>query len=148
MELLVVASDEVGLPECVLAPWGFLAPPGDAAALAEQLRAALALGPAERRRAGAQAREWVRANADVDAETRRMAGVIEAIRYARRQATRGAASTRSRVLSAIVRQPASIAQRCSGVACGRIEAAADDEQVDSGRGAARPGSSPRRGRAS
>ena len=31
---------------------------------------------------------------------------------------RGAASTRSRVLSAIVRQPASIAQRCSGVACG------------------------------
>ena len=27
MELLVVASDEVGLPECVLAPWGFLRRP-------------------------------------------------------------------------------------------------------------------------
>ena len=70
MELLVVASDEVGLPECVLEPWGFLAPPGDAAALAEQLRAALALSPEQRRRAGRQAREWVRANANVDAETR------------------------------------------------------------------------------
>ncbi len=83
MELLVVGSDEVGLPECVLEPWGFLAPPGDAGALAEQLRAALALSPDERRQAGRQAREWVRANADVDAETRRMAGVIEAIRCAR-----------------------------------------------------------------
>ena len=31
---------------------------------------------------------------------------------------RGGASTRSLVLSAIVRQPASIAQRCSGVAWG------------------------------
>ena len=43
MGLPVVASDEVGLPECVFAPWGFLAPPGDAGALAAQLRAALAL---------------------------------------------------------------------------------------------------------
>ena len=80
MQLLVVASDEVGLPECVLAPWGFLAPPGDAAALAEQLRAALALGPLERARAGEQARAWVLAHADVDVETARMAGVIEALR--------------------------------------------------------------------
>ena len=54
MGLLVVASDEVGLPECVLAPWGFLAPPGDARALAAQLRAALALDAA--RRAGRPAR--------------------------------------------------------------------------------------------
>ncbi|MBW3608158.1 MAG: glycosyltransferase [Actinobacteria bacterium] len=80
MGLLVVASDEVGLPECVRAPWGLLAPPGDADALAEQLRAALALSPAERRRAGAQARAWVQANADVDGETARMAAVIEALR--------------------------------------------------------------------
>jgi glycosyltransferase involved in cell wall biosynthesis len=33
MGLLVVASDEVGLPECVRPPWGLLAPPGDADAL-------------------------------------------------------------------------------------------------------------------
>ena len=82
MGRLVVASDEVGLPECVLAPWGFLAAPGDAGALAEQLRAALALSPADRRRAGAQARAWVQANADVDAETARMAAVIAALRPA------------------------------------------------------------------
>jgi colanic acid/amylovoran biosynthesis glycosyltransferase len=79
MGLLVVASDEVGLPECVLAPWGFLAPPGDAGALAAQLRAALALGPRERVRAGAQARAWVQANTDVDAETQRMAAIIAAL---------------------------------------------------------------------
>jgi glycosyltransferase involved in cell wall biosynthesis len=74
--LLVVASDEVGLPECVLAPWGFLAPPGDARALASALREALALGPAERRAAGEAARAWVLEHADVDRETARMAQII------------------------------------------------------------------------
>jgi colanic acid/amylovoran biosynthesis glycosyltransferase len=77
LELLVVASDEVGLPECVKAPWGFLAPPGDAAALAGQLRAALALGSGERAAAGAAGRAWVVAHADVDAETAAMAAFIE-----------------------------------------------------------------------
>jgi glycosyltransferase involved in cell wall biosynthesis len=77
MQLLVVASDEVGLPECVLEPWGSLAPPGDADALAERLRAALALDAGDRRRAGAQAREWVHVHADVNVETARMAAVIE-----------------------------------------------------------------------
>jgi colanic acid/amylovoran biosynthesis glycosyltransferase len=77
LELLVVASDEVGLPECVMAPWGFLAPPGDAAALAAALRAALALDPSARAAAGAAARAWVGEHADVDAETARMAALIE-----------------------------------------------------------------------
>jgi glycosyltransferase involved in cell wall biosynthesis len=76
LDLLVVASDEVGLPECVMAPWGFLAPPGDAAALAAALRAALALDSRERAAAGAAARAWVLANADVDAETAVMASLI------------------------------------------------------------------------
>ena len=76
--LLVVASDEVGLPECVLEPWGRLAPPGDAQGLAAALRAALALGLDERRAAGAAARAWVAEHADVDRETARMAKVIEA----------------------------------------------------------------------
>jgi glycosyltransferase involved in cell wall biosynthesis len=76
-ELLVVASDEVGLPECVMAPWGFLAAPGDAAALADALRAALALGPGERAAAGAAARAWIGEHADVDAETATMAELIE-----------------------------------------------------------------------
>ena len=76
MELLVVASDEVGLPECVRPPWGFLAPPGDTTALAQALGAALELEPDTRRRAGAQARDWVTLRADVDAETARMSAVI------------------------------------------------------------------------
>ena len=76
MGVLVVASDEVGLPECVLAPWGYLHPPGDAEALAAALRAALALTAGERRAAGEAARAWVREHADVDRETARMAAVI------------------------------------------------------------------------
>lgn len=76
-EVLVVASDEVGLPECVMAPWGFLAAPGDAAALAGTLRAALALDHEARAAAGAAARAWVQEHADVDAETARMAALIE-----------------------------------------------------------------------
>jgi colanic acid/amylovoran biosynthesis glycosyltransferase len=80
MELLVVASDEVGLPECVLAPWGVLCPPGDATALAAALRRALALSPEERRQAGRAGREWVRRNADVDSETARLGAAIGAAR--------------------------------------------------------------------
>jgi len=79
MELLVVASDEVGLPECVLAPWGDLTVPGDAGALAAALHDLLALSPAERARAGRAGRAWVRAHADVDAETARMADVLRTI---------------------------------------------------------------------
>ncbi len=79
MELLVAASDEVGLPECVLAPWGVLTAPGDGDALAAALRDLLALSPERRARAGRAGREWVRAHADVDAETARMAEVLQAI---------------------------------------------------------------------
>jgi colanic acid/amylovoran biosynthesis glycosyltransferase len=86
MGLLVVASDEVGLPECVLAPWGFLAAPGDAQALAGSLRAALALSLDERQAAGDAARAWVREHADVDRETTTMAAVIEAVVWASRGA--------------------------------------------------------------
>jgi colanic acid/amylovoran biosynthesis glycosyltransferase len=89
MELLVVASDEVGLPECVMAPWGCLAAPGDAPALAAALRAALALDASERAAAGAAARAWVLAHADVDAETARMASLIERLAGRRAPAAAG-----------------------------------------------------------
>jgi colanic acid/amylovoran biosynthesis glycosyltransferase len=79
MELLVVASEAVGLPECVLPPWGRLTPPGNAGALAGALRDALALPVEERARAGRAGREWVRAHASVDAETARMAAVLQSI---------------------------------------------------------------------
>ena len=80
MELLVVASDEVGLPECVLKPWGLLVPPRDAGALAAALRAALDVEPLERQNAGSRARDWVRQNAAVDAETARMSAIVEGLR--------------------------------------------------------------------
>jgi colanic acid/amylovoran biosynthesis glycosyltransferase len=88
MQLLIVASDEVGLPECVLAPWGVLAPPGDAPALAAALRDVLALPAEARARAGRAGREWVVANADVDVETARLASVLRTIR--RHRGRRGA----------------------------------------------------------
>jgi glycosyltransferase involved in cell wall biosynthesis len=88
MGLLVVASEEVGLPECVLAPWGFLAPPGDAEALAGALSKALAMAATQRRAAGEAARAWVREHASVDRETARMAAVIEGL--LRRPQARGA----------------------------------------------------------
>ncbi len=59
MELAVVASDLVGLPEVVRAPWGRLAPAGDVPALADALAEVLALPAAERAAAGAAARAWV-----------------------------------------------------------------------------------------
>jgi glycosyltransferase involved in cell wall biosynthesis len=79
MQLLVVASDEVGLPECVLAPWGVLAAPGDAGALAEALRDVLALPVEQRAQAGRAARDWVAAHADVDGQTARLARVLQTI---------------------------------------------------------------------
>ncbi len=94
MGLLVVASDEVGLPECVLAPWGFLAAPGAAEELAAALRSALALGSAERRAAGEAARAWVREHADVDRETARMAEVIASKLALRTRAGRARAAAR------------------------------------------------------
>src|SRR5207248_4447076 len=48
MEVPVVATDEVGLPELVREEWGRLVPPRDAAALAAAIEDLLAL-PAERR---------------------------------------------------------------------------------------------------
>jgi colanic acid/amylovoran biosynthesis glycosyltransferase len=77
MELLVVASDEVGLPECVREPWGRLVPPGDPAALRAALEEMLALSPAERAAAGAAGRTWVLEHADVHRETARLAELID-----------------------------------------------------------------------
>ena len=78
MELLVAASDEVGLPEVVLAPWGRLAPPHDAAALADALEALLALTPDQRADAGRAARAWVLEHASAERETARLAALLQA----------------------------------------------------------------------
>jgi glycosyltransferase involved in cell wall biosynthesis len=79
MELMVVASDEVGLPECVRPPWGRLVPPGDAEALRRAIEEVLALGVEQRAAAGAAGRAWVLEHADVHRETRRLADLIAAV---------------------------------------------------------------------
>jgi glycosyltransferase involved in cell wall biosynthesis len=79
MELIVVATDEVGLPECVRAPWGRLVPAGDPAALRAALEEVLALGAEERAAAGAAGRAWVLEHADLHRETRRLAELIAAV---------------------------------------------------------------------
>jgi colanic acid/amylovoran biosynthesis glycosyltransferase len=76
MELCVVASDEVGLPECVRPPWGLLVPAGDPSALAAALAEVLSRPLAERARAGAAARAWVCENADLYGEARRLSALI------------------------------------------------------------------------
>jgi colanic acid/amylovoran biosynthesis glycosyltransferase len=76
MELMVVATDTVGLPECVRAPWGRLVAPGDPDALRAALEEVLALPLEERAAAGKAGRAWVLEHADVHRETARLAELI------------------------------------------------------------------------
>ncbi len=77
MEVPVVATDEVGLPEIVREGWGRLVPPRDPAALAGAIAELLALPPERRAAMGAAGREHVLARADVRAETAKLSGLIE-----------------------------------------------------------------------
>ena len=72
MEIPVVATDEVGLPEVVRPEWGRLVPPHDPAALAAAIAELLALDPAERAPDGTAGREFVRRECDVERETARL----------------------------------------------------------------------------
>jgi len=76
MELLVVASDAVGLPEIVRPPAGTLVPPGDPAALARGIASALSLGLEDRAAAGRAGRELVRREADAGTEGARLSALI------------------------------------------------------------------------
>jgi glycosyltransferase involved in cell wall biosynthesis len=78
MELMVVATAEVGLPELVQDGWGRLVPPHDGAALADAIAELLALAPDERAAMGARGREFVRRHCDVDAEAGRLLALIQA----------------------------------------------------------------------
>ena len=76
MELPVVASDEVGLPEVVRPDWGRLVPPGDAAGLGRALNELLEL-PAERRaEMGRAGRDFVLAHCELRSEARKLAELI------------------------------------------------------------------------
>lgn len=80
MEVPVVASREVGLPELVRPEWGRLHPPGDVRALADALAELLALEPHEHAAMGRAGRAFVIEHCHVDRETARLAGLIAAAR--------------------------------------------------------------------
>jgi glycosyltransferase involved in cell wall biosynthesis len=80
MEIPVVASDEVGLPELVRPQFGRLVPPSDPAALARALEELLGLSREERAAMGRAGRAHVLEHCDTDAEAERLAGLVAAAR--------------------------------------------------------------------
>lgn len=76
MEVPVVCSDLMGLPEVVRPAWGRLVPPGDPAALAAGLHELLLLDAASRAEMGRAGREFVLGFADVHRETARLAELL------------------------------------------------------------------------
>lgn len=79
MEVPVVVSDEVGLPELVRPEFGRAVPPGDAPALAAALAELLEL-PAERRaEMGRAGRAFVAEHANVRTETARLSELLERV---------------------------------------------------------------------
>jgi glycosyltransferase involved in cell wall biosynthesis/GT2 family glycosyltransferase len=77
MEIPVVGTEEVGLPELVRPEFGRLATPGNPQALAAAIAELLSLDASERSRMGAAGRAWVEAHASVTLETRKLARLIE-----------------------------------------------------------------------
>lgn len=78
MEVPVVASDEVGLPEVVRTGWGRLVAPADDGALAEAIAELLAMEPECRRAMGRAGRAFVLAECSQEGETARLAALIAA----------------------------------------------------------------------
>jgi glycosyltransferase involved in cell wall biosynthesis len=76
LEVPVVASDEVGLPEVVRREWGRLVPPADPAALARAIAEVLALPAEARAEMGRAGREFVLRHCDLRSETRRLSELI------------------------------------------------------------------------
>jgi glycosyltransferase involved in cell wall biosynthesis len=77
MEVPVVATDAVGLPEVVWPEWGTLVAPHDPSALAAAIRAELDRPPAERAMRGSAGRDFVSRHADARDQAERLAAMIE-----------------------------------------------------------------------
>jgi colanic acid/amylovoran biosynthesis glycosyltransferase len=77
MEVPVVATDEVGLPEVVRPEWGRVVGPGDPRTLAEGISELLALPAARRAEMGAAARAFVVEHRDVRRQAAALADLIE-----------------------------------------------------------------------
>lgn len=80
MEVPVVATDEVGLPEIVRHEFGRLVAPGEPAALGSALAELLALPPPQRAAMGRAGREHVLAHASLLTETSRLSTLLAAAR--------------------------------------------------------------------
>ncbi len=78
MEVPVVVSDAVGLPELARPAFARLVPPGDPAALAAALTELLGLPAAERAAMGRAGRAFVAEHADVRQETARLSALLAA----------------------------------------------------------------------
>lgn len=81
MEVPVVATDEVGLPEVVRDEWGRLVPPRDAPALADALEQLLALDPTERAAMGRAGRAFVLESANLERETEKLVRLIDGVEH-------------------------------------------------------------------
>jgi glycosyltransferase involved in cell wall biosynthesis len=79
MEVPVVASDEVGLPELLRPDFGRLVPPGDPSALAAALAELLSLSPDERASLGRAGRAHVEQHANVHVETAKLSALLEGL---------------------------------------------------------------------
>lgn len=77
MEIPVVASDEVGLPELVRPEFGRTVPPADPGALAAALRELLDLTPEERASMGRAGRRFVSEHANIEAETAKLSALLD-----------------------------------------------------------------------
>ena len=80
MEIPVVGSDEVGMPEMVQSEWGRLVPPRDAGALAGAIRELLELPVEQRAEMGRRGREYVVRNFSARAGAQKLEGLIDRYR--------------------------------------------------------------------
>jgi colanic acid/amylovoran biosynthesis glycosyltransferase len=76
MEVPIVASDLVGLPEVVRAPWGRLVPPGDPEELAQAIAEVLSQPAQDRAAAAREGRRFLFATVDPQREAERLAELI------------------------------------------------------------------------
>jgi glycosyltransferase involved in cell wall biosynthesis len=77
MEVPVVASDEVGLPEVVKPGWGRLARPADSESLADAIEDVLALPASQRAAMGVAGRSFVSEHCSLATETAKLVSLIQ-----------------------------------------------------------------------
>jgi len=79
MQVPVVGSAEVGLPEVIEPGWGRLVPPGSAPELAEAIEDLLALPAAQRHAMGQAGRRFVSSECTLDSQVSRTISLIESV---------------------------------------------------------------------